>query len=253
MKNRFALHIIGLVALGATVHANAYQAEVIGSYSNTDFGATNTDIDTFELGGEYYINGVQSASGPFQEAAYLDQATLLRASYVDLDETDGAVIGGRFVDQNSGMLFDANVNTGDLDGFDVGLGMYLNDNSSVIASYIEEDDFTDGYGIGYKNLLSQNNGTYINLEAGVQFLENEVDQETTTYAVAGDYYLDKTLSFGLDVAFNSDDVADSTLYGINASKFLAQAITLEAALLQEDIDGQDDENTSFILGGKMRF
>jgi len=241
---------VALASIGFAVQAQAYQAEIIGSYENLDNDVI--DVDAYQVGGEFYLDGVDTSSGPFVEAAFLDQATSFRGTYRDNDVTDGVILGGRFVDQNSGMLFEADVATGDLDGYNIGVGMYVDSQSTIIANYVEQDDFTDGFGIGYKNLLSQNNGTYINMEAKAQFLENDFNQEFSSFAIAGDYFFNKTMSLGADVAVNTGDL-DSTVYGINGSLFLAQNITLQASLSQEDIDGTDSNETSMLVGGKVRF
>lgn len=252
MNNQVALKLVAIVGLGLAAQANAYQAEVNGSYQNMDNNVQ--DVDTYQVGGEFFLNGVQSNAGPFVEAAFLSQATSFRGTYQDNDtaNVDGIILGGRFVDKNSGMLFSADVATGDLDGFNVGVGIYLDSHSTVTASYIEENDFVDGYGIEYKNLLTQNNGTYINLQAGATYLETSANTDMTTWSIGGDYFFDKTMSLGLGVDVATGDI-DSTTFGLNGSVFLAQNITLEASLAQKDIDGVSDDDTSLMLGGKVRF
>lgn len=250
MNTRVAFHLVAAAALGLSVQANAYQAEVNGSYQNMDNDVA--DVDTYQVGGEFYLNGVQSNAGPFVEAAFLDQATSFRGTYQDNDIVDGVIIGGRFIEPTSGMLFEADISTGDLEGFNLGVGLYLDSHSTIVANYIEQDDTTDGFGIKYKNLITQNNGTYVNLEGGAQFIESDFDQEYSTFSVAADYFFDKTMSLGFGVAVKAGD-EDSTQYGFDGSLFLAQNVTLEASLSQEDFDGIDDDITSFMVGGKVRF
>ena len=60
------------------------------------------------------------------------------------------------------------------------------------------------------------------------------------------------MGLGLNVAVNGGDI-DSTEYGINGSMFLAQNVTIEASLTQEDFDDANEDETSFLVGGKVRF
>ena len=255
MKKIVALNLVALAAMGMTAQANAYQAEINGAYMNMDNDVVDNDM--YQVGGEFYVDGVQASSGPFVEAAFLDQATSLRANYLnnDTSDVDGVVLGGRFVDKNSGLLFEADASTGDLEGYQVGLGMYIDTHSTITAQYYDQQDSAElasGYGVTYKNLMTNNNGTYFNMEASAQYLDNDFDEEFNSFEVAGDYYFNKMMGLGLNVAVNGGDI-DSTEYGINGSMFLAQNVTLEASLTQEDFDDTNQDETSFLVGGKVRF
>ena len=59
----------------------------------------------------------------------------------------------------------------------------------------------------------------VNLEAYGGF--GDLDE----YSVRGDYYLDKTLSLGVD--YYNNDLTDKDEWGINAKKFLSQQVSVE--------------------------
>lgn len=59
----------------------------------------------------------------------------------------------------------------------------------------------------------------VNLEAYGAF--GDLDE----YKVRGDYYIDKTLSLGVD--YYNNDLTDKDEFGINAKKFLNQQVSVE--------------------------
>ena len=75
MKKMLTTQFLALGLIGAAGSAMAYQAEVGGAIGS----------DTLGFGGVFHVNGVEAASGPLSEAAFLDQSTFVGASYTQVD------------------------------------------------------------------------------------------------------------------------------------------------------------------------
>lgn len=250
ITNRVLIPMFSLAALGLAVQANAYQVEVNGTYQNVDNDAA--DVDIYRLGGEFYFNNVEANSGPLKEAAFLEKASSVRATYEDLDTVDGIILGGRFVAPGSNMLLEAEVNTGDLDGWNLGAGVYIDDNSTVIARYTEVNDTTDGFGIEYKNVMNLNSGAYLNLEGSAEYEENDFDQDVTTFFVSGEYFFNKMASVGAGVGVQTGDL-DATIFALNGAMFFTENFALEATLAQQEFDDFDGDLTTLAVSGTLRF
>lgn len=67
--------------------ANAYQAEVGGSYIYTDFDK-GSNTHSFGVDGTYYFKPVQTRNAPLNEAAFLDRASNVSA-VVDYADNSG--------------------------------------------------------------------------------------------------------------------------------------------------------------------
>lgn len=240
--------ILCLIAMGCAGQAFAYQVDAGAALQTSDYD------DRFGFGGHFYFQGVQQSSGPLQEAAFLGQSNFVRANYIDYDAGNGIQAGGRFVDQNSGFFFDGNAYLGDLDGIEVGAGLYLNSNSTVGVTYFSRDH-SDSFSGDYKKVIFQNNGTYINLEAGLQFMETDSfgqSFDSLTISVGGDYYTDKTLSFGAGLDLVSSDFQDVRVLSADATKFIASNISITGGVAFSDFEFSDSD-VGVHFGGRLRF
>lgn len=258
--------MFSLLAIACAGQAHAYQAEVGGSLDTSDF------VDSLSIGGTFYINGVNATTGPFAEAAFLDQSTYVEASFEDRDFGGSNLFGGgRFVDKNSGFFLDGGLQFGDLDGFEIGAGMYLNQNTTVLG-FFESNDVVDVFGGKGKYLMPQDDGKYINLEAGFALGDGDFDYSTTEISFDGDYYLDKTMSVGAGISFVSIEQNFNTvilndfglLVPIRSSvddsgillravgqKFLQENISVNGGVTLANLDSGSDFGIN--VGGKMRF
>jgi|GEM_PF-927738 len=258
MKKLPIAQLLAMGLISASVQANAYQAEATGDIGTVDNGVAS-DSTLITVGGEFYFNGVNSSTGPLEESAFIDKAASVRASYSDFDNNnDGIILGGRYVDPNSNFFGEAAAATGGLQGHEVTAGIYLDSQTTASVSIIEEFatedglDGADGFGVDYKTLISQNNGTYLNLEGGVSLLElpNNIS-DYTQFDIGADYYLDKTLSFGGTAALYTGDV-DGELFGVRANKFFTPMVKAQLSLSRENTDFNDGVNT-IALSGAVRF
>ena len=79
----------------------------------------------------------------------------------------------------------------------------------------------------------------VNLEAYGAF--GDLDE----YKVRGDYYIDKTLSLGVD--YYNNDLTDKDEFGINAKKFLNQQVSVEGRV------GFGDNDNTYGVRAESRF
>lgn len=81
----------------------------------------------------------------------------------------------------------------------------------------------------------------INLEARGVF----GDDENKQYYVAGDYYIDKTLSFGVD--YSKDKSIDEDQWGLTAKKYFNNNVSVDGRL------GFGDDYNTYSVGASYRF
>lgn len=260
---------LSLVVLSCMGHAQAYQVEAGGELDNSDY------VDTLTIGGEYHFNGVNATSGPFAEASFIEQSTFVRAAVIDTDFGGNNLLGGgRYVDKNSGFFFDGNLVLGDLDGFELGGGIYLG-SSTTVGAFYNTNDLEDTFGGSVKHLIFINDNTYLNLEGGASFGEfDATDADRTSFFGSADYYFDKTFSvggglefveiegetftttsnnFGFPVTFVSNSFDESiTVLSLNGRKFLKENISVSGGLTYADSD-RADSDLGILIGGSMRF
>lgn len=261
-----------LSALAITGTAHAYQAEVgaTAGLIDPDHGSSR---GLFGVDGTYYFNPVQTRNAPLAEAAFLDRASNVNAhyDYTQIGDVKNNVygIGGEYYVPNSEFYLSANVERDELKfkrdvksnidlkkfnttfyGAEVG---YQFAPGLLIAAGVK------GYDNDYKNsadptlrakyVTNLNNGQAINLEAGVGF--GDLDE----WNLAADYYLDKTLSVGVDYYdkdHNKDyNIANDRQVGINARKFVTPQVSLEGRVGFGKAD-HSDYNT-YGIAAKYRF
>lgn len=83
-----------LSALAVTGSAHAYQAEVGGSYTYTDWDQFDS-THSFGVDGTYYFNPVQTRNAPLAEAAFLNRSSNVNAkvNYADNDGVKNSQYG----------------------------------------------------------------------------------------------------------------------------------------------------------------
>ena len=251
-----------LSAIAETGTAHAYQAEVGGSYTYTDwddFDSTNN----FGVDGTYYFNPVQTRNAPLAEAAFLNRASNVNAK-IDYASNSGVKnseygAGVEYFVPNSDFYLSGRLGRTELEvdntpvdrkvttyGAEVG---YLPAPGLLIAAGLKgyDNDYNDGVDptLRAKYVTSLSNGKDINLEAGAGF--GDLDE----YNLAADYFIDKTLSLGVDYYSKDRDYGDTNEFGINARKFFTPQVSLEGRVGFGE-DGNNDYN-KFGLAAKYRF
>ena len=249
-----------LSALAITGTAHAYQAEVSGSlgYVDPDNGSSG---ETYSLNGKYYFEPVQTRNAPLAEAAFLDRASNVGAevSYKDVGRSDETTYGvnGEYFVPNSDLYFSGAVGRSEVDergvsaknktttyAAEVG---YLPAPGLLIAAGVKGYDNKNNDGIDptirAKYVTTLTNGKDINLEGGASF--GDLDE----YFIGADYYIDKTLSVGVD--YYDNDLANSSEFGVKARKFINPQLSLDGRLGFGDV-GNNDYN-KFSVGASYRF
>lgn len=235
--------------------ANAYQAEVGGTYNYVDVDAGGS-ADSFGVDGTYYFAPVQVKDAPLNEAAFLNRASNVNAnlSYADNSNIEVFTIGAgiEYFVPNSDFYLGAglahtSVDTGfgDVDtlGYTAEFG-YLPLPGLLVAVGLVGTDVDGGDNDVDPTLrakyVTQVGGYDTNFEAMTSF--GDVD----AYGVAADLYLDKTLSVGLSYSSDFDSVVDD-VFTIRAKKFFNQQVSVEAAI------AFGDNADTFGLRGAYRF
>jgi len=256
-----------LSAIAVTGTAHAYQAEVGGSYTYTDqdhFG----NNDRFSVDGKYYFNPVQTRNAPLAEAAFLNRASNVSAQYAhsddDVSKADQYGAGIEYFVPNSDFYLSGNIgrNETKLKNFDTKTKVnqyaaevgYLPAPGLLVAVGAQTIDVKDGdrntdptLRAKYVTKLGQND---VNLEAFGAFGDNK------EVSLKGDYFLDKTLSVGVD--YQKADFDNSSVnydeWGISAKKFLNQQVSLEGRIgFGNDKSYANNDYTSYGIRAAYRF
>ncbi|MFT4020431.1 MAG: putative porin [Acinetobacter sp.] len=242
--------------LGLSGVANAYQAEVGGSYTYKDWDDYD-GVSKFSVDGKYFFNPVQIRNSPLAEAAFLDRASNVSAK-VDYGNNNGIKdktygIGGEYYVPNSDFYLSGNIARNEVSvkhtnidnkvttyGAEVG---YLPAPGLLLALGLKGYDEKDGKdGVDptvrakYVTQIGQHD---VNLEAYGAF--GDLDE----YRLQGDYYIDKTLSVGAD--YYKNDITDEKEWGLTAKKFLDQNISVEGRI------GFGDDYNSYGVRAAYRF
>ncbi len=264
MKKIFLATAIAALSISA---AQAYQVELNGNgnYQSVDVPGGSSEIFGLDANGTYYFNQVSGRSGPLAEAAFVERASNVNASYSYAKNDDVNVkvndfnLGGEFYVPNSDFYAAASIgrNYTKYKGFksvgetnytaEVGLLPITNLLIAVGVAGVNSNnnDETDPT-IRAKYLTKLNNND-VNLEGNAQFGDN-----SDHYGVSGDYYLDRTLSVGASFDLNTFDHADDDYaFGVNARKFIAQNISVQGGVNVGKIS--DHDTFGLNVGGTYRF
>jgi len=256
-----------------SLFAGQYQIEAGGNYSMVDLGPT--DIDILNLNIKAYTGPIDDSKGPLAEAAFLNQASYFEARYESADfdtrgsdfDGDNLSLGGRLVDPSGSNIIEARYSTGDSTFFPVdgdaeelyvGIGTYLNPNSSFIFSYryvdLDPTVVGDGDTISgdYKQVISLAGGQDANIEAKLSYTDADKGDSFITLQAGGDYYLEKNISIGTSFGITSKGDNDATLISFRGEYFIENNIAVTASFETIDFDNTSDRDT-ISLGVRSRF
>ena len=256
---KIAIFAAMLSAVALTGTAHAYQAEIGGSagFIDPEHGSPS---GSFGVNGQYYFNGqVQTRNAPLAEAAFLDRASNINGHYqydeIGNSEEHTYGVGAEYFVPNSDFYLNGEIGRRDIEvhrgsndttlySAEVG---YLPAPGLLLAVGVKgyDNDATDGADptVRAKYVTALSNGKDINLEASAAF--GDLDE----FKIAGDYFLDKTFSVGAD--YYSNDISDTSEFGVNARKFFTPQMSLEGRIGFGDL-GNNDYN-KFGVEAKYRF
>ncbi|TCM68762.1 putative general porin [Acinetobacter calcoaceticus] len=228
-------------ACAFSASANAYQAEVGGSYNFSD-NDNYSDTHAFGIDGTYYFKPVQTRDAPLNEAAFLDRASNVSAKvdYADNSGVKDSYFGAGAEVFVPGTDFYVSGNIG---RDETKVKGYKSDYSNRLTSYGAEVGYlpapglllavgVKGYDVKdgkdgvdptvrakYVTKVGQHN---VNMEAYGGF--GDLDE----YGVRGDFYLDNSLSVGVD--YYNNDLSKYDEWGLNAKKFFNQNVSVEGRI-----------------------
>ncbi len=265
MKKIFLATAIAALSISA---AQAYQVELNGnlSYDSIDIPGGSSEIFGVGVGGTYYLNQVSGKTGPLAEAAFIERASNVNASYGyaqnnDFDtKANNVNVGGEFYVPNSDFYAAASIGrdytkvkglkqVGETN-YTAEVGLLPITNLLVAVGIAGVDSHgnndTDAT-IRAKYLTKLANNNDVNLEGHAQFGNN-----SNHYGVSGDYYLDRTLSIGASYDLTTIDHADDDYsFGVNARKFIAQNISVQGGVNVGKVFNRD--TFGLAVGGTYRF
>lgn len=267
---------IGVVcSLNASVLlAQPYQLELGIGLSQIEFtiddsfaGTESFEFDATAFGGRYYLEPVDTDSGPLAERAFLNKSAFVGFSYAETDPefesgegVDTTSIETRFVTEADTII---ELDYGTVDGSDdsesdeyrIGAGKYLDEQTTFVVSFNreEDDDFTfDTISIGVRKVEENSEvNTAVSYEASIGILElsNNFGDDADGLQFIGSflYYPSDQLGIGGSVLYFELEEEDTKSFGISASYFLNEEFSLQAGL--EKSETSFDTETDLVLVG----
>jgi len=223
----------------------------------TRFSGPGEDVDYWSLGGSYYLRDVATDGLPLQEAAYLGRASSVSAAVSRFDSPFGDFdqwrLSGEFYVPSAWLYFSAGLTGSDTlgiavdDGGDVTLtrgndtawnatiGITPFDGLRLSTSFYQHQDYEPNLDVKYVGRLGNDHwyGFGVNLV--------DPDGDDLTYAVSGDYFIDRTLRVGGELGEHH--------WGISADKFFTERLSV--GLRYRDFDEGDGDTLTLRVA--MRF
>lgn len=248
----FNNYIIALGFLFATsvAYADSYRTEIGGSYMMSSY--TNLDEDTIGIHGTIHFKTVEASDAPLAEQAYLAKSNnvLLRNVIEQFDgpSEDVSTYLARaefYIPQKKFYVapffkYD-NFDSSTEKTFGVSLG------GTPIEGLLAYTTITDdGYDLNVfaKYVSKLPNGHTYNIEGGYQMAEeDEFGYQTDYFGLAGDYYIDPTLSVGgfyertaniETYVFDGIPYADGDIIGIRSTKYFSQVLSANGSIRTGD-------------------
>ena len=286
LKQRVFVTLLSLILFSSISYAEQnYQTEIMGGYEKED-ADTSTD-KTIGLGAEIYFTPVNTENKPLAQAAFLDKKSSVVVGYInsktDLQNAsvDSIDLGGPLITINYITEIDAFIlgatyskldgdTTPDLltiDGKVVGftIGKYINDSTTVQASYTSADAEyrnttssqtstldIDYYELTYNTVQGLGATSYYSFGVGFELIKKDssssAKEDNNEFKVTGGYYFSRVTSLGVAASFNSgDDISDEgQTLAIGFTHFIAPQIALGIGLSKFNADDNNTEDTDSI-------
>ncbi len=287
MKKLSFLSLVLGATLGATqTQAYQYQIDAAYDHHEIDdITGLTTDAGDFNLQATAYFENIKTKNVPLQEAAFLSQTSNIYGTYTynfrDVEFTDfnGEInadthdfTGGfEYFNRQNGLYLNAELGRSSTDSevtlssetvnlpeYDVthyrALFGFMPQNNLLIAAGVQGYNATGEQkeaGLAarakYVTALGQK-GQYLNLEANVNL--NGIDgyfNETDTYQVAADFYINPTWSIGSNYTFVDYGSEDTDSISIRTKKYFNQDVGIGA-----EVNFAEDD-TVYGVRGTYRF
>jgi len=273
-----AMSIVPSFFVASAVSAAPYQFEVTGGYAQIETeliinGATlngipvpkgtTFDSDVYNAELTYYLQIVDTPSGPLAERAFMDKAAFINGSFNKRkrdagEDIDAMGLDTRFV-TDTDLIIELDYETTD-DGsstddteIKVGIGKYLDGQTTAVVSYEKEDgDSDDSIITGtYKKLTSnESTGTALSTELSLLYIDTDPDSGYGLI-VDGNYYLSDTTSVGAKVDFEKIKDADVTIIEVEGSHFLTDTLFASVRYGQRKSDITKSPGIVFEIGARF--
>jgi hypothetical protein len=231
---RVALCALVAAASSVPALADSYMAEVGAQYFNTDFGSN--DVDAYGLNGEIFFAPVDTSKGPLAEASFLDHASSISASWVDIDEADDDLLGlGLRVVTPGDFIIEASFDdSGDSDQWGLGLGLYLNDTTDLVFTYSDIDDADQSSLTADLHSVIALGG---DMSLAYSVIASYIDAaDENGYGLGGDvtFYVNDQLGFTGLVDYTEIDDFDVTTLGVSVDYFIVPMFRVSASFINQD-------------------
>ena len=228
----------------------------------------SADADAITIGGVIHFAPVETASKPLAEAAYLEKSNNLRLIHgkLNFDDSNSSLnIAQMEFYVPSAMLYIAphylyfsasgDGESSSFNTYGLSLGITPLAGLRVSTAWTDEIDYEFNFDVKYVANLRNNNA--INIELSYAKSEDdEFEEEDDYFGIKLDYFLDQTLSIGIEYNSTSNfnqAIADATLingedaYGIRTEKYFSNALSLFAKY------STSDEIDNWAIGASYRF
>jgi len=286
LKQTVFVTLLSLILVSPISYAEQYyQTEIVASYEKED-ADTSTD-KTISLGAEFYFTPVNTENKPLAQAAFLDKKSSVIAGYInykrdlqnsslDSIELDGPLIGVNYITEADAFILgaiyskldgDTNPDLLVIDSGIVGfiIGKYINDSSTVQASYTSSDTEyrstttsqtstldIDYYELTYNTIQELGITSYYSFGIGFELTRKDssasAKEDNNEFKVSGGYYFSRMTSLDVAASFNSgDDISDEgQTLAIGLTHFIVPQIAIEIGLSKFNADDNNTEDTDSI-------
>jgi len=262
-----AIAIVPSYFVAGAVIAAPYQMQATGSFGQLEventFDGRTAEADLINADFTYYLQIVDTPSGPLAERAFLDKAAYLTGTFSQAkpdmqEDIDSRGLDARFV-TDTDLIFELGYETLD-DGSatdekttTLGFGKYLDGQTTAVLNYTKVDDFFDATILSgtYKKLTNNESaGTAFSTELVLSYIDEDVDSGYGL-AGAGTYYLSDALSLNAYVDYVKVEDIDETEFGLGGGYFFADNLFANALYSQSKDDFTKSTTLALQLGARF--
>lgn len=240
---------LAALSIAQVTDAQSYQVEVDGLY--TQVKDRSTEIDLYGSVVDLYFEPVATQGHLLAEAYFLEHASHIGAAYLhssseSLDSDTLAANLSYFV-PNTGIYIAASYSQysndfADENNWTAQLGFLPMANCLVYTNYDDDTDYQFNLNTKYVNEF--NDGRGINVEAGIQKLDEAYSDDDFGYVIGADYYFNPRFSLGAQYADRQQ-----THYGLRGRLFVTPTFSLAGIYETED----DTDYDAYRLEAAVRF
>lgn len=269
-KNIFKL-LLTLSAAGGVMSASAapFQMEGVAGIGKTTIDFSDGDsfeLDNLSIGGRYFLQPVDSTTGPLDERPFIDKSAHIGLLYLQQKPEEGnedvtsTGLDARFVTLTD-MIFDVGYLSNKLPGDNkitttsIGVGKYLDSRTTGVLRFERSSNDgidVDAIGGTFRRLVDGAvDGTAMAYEIDLAYIDAPEDNGYEI-GLDGTYYPSTPLgiSGGLSRADIGD--SDSTTFSLEARYFFTETLAA-GALYSKTSDSDNDDVTIILLNVGARF